>query len=243
MVSYIFQHEYAICTSNICQFIISFIQITYWFWLLNLLHENYNFPHDSVWKPLLSLCSHSSSFIILRFQNLSTTYSLPIHHALEALCNVSPPYLRQYSQLGNQRLYMFLGFYSCSHRFSIFCQNRLFWFFLEHWLPVSVSFFHFFPVSLFFFLPSILTSTSSVLLFLLPQLNVISGTLDCHSPFFCYSSLSSLLMCVSCSPNQAMFLWELTIFYYNYVSYSLLLKEYKWFSSFTENANLAFFPQ
>lgn len=151
----VFNVKYVACTSNTCQFIL-FIKLS-WFWLLNLLHEGYNFPHYSNFKAQLSLYPHSSSFIRLWFRNLSTSHSLPIHPAysllpsniLDALFNVSSLYLRQYSQLGNQTFYVFLSFFLISHRLHFFFLNRYFWFFTEHYrTPCTL-------VSLFLFLPSI----------------------------------------------------------------------------------------
>lgn len=135
----------------------------------------------------------SSLLLILyevMFQNLSTLHSLSIHPAyslllhkiLDALLKVSSLYLRQYFQLGNQTLYIFLTFFLISHRLSIFCPNRYFWFFAKHYMTSCT------PVSLLLFLPFIqfmLISISSMLLFF-----GHSGTLAYHTTFFCYPFLS-----------------------------------------------------
>jgi len=59
--------------------------------------------------------------------------------------------------------------------------------------------------------------------------------------------ISSIIICVSYSPNQAVStLWELTMFHYFYVPYSLLcprIIQMVLFYHLLENASLAFFPQ
>lgn len=136
-----------------------------------------NSPHDSALKPQSSLCPPALSLIILRFQNLSVSYTLGqsilfIHCyqvTSEALFNVSPVYLRAHSQFGKLPLCVFNLFFPDFRDCLSFAQINIF--------GSSLNI-RYFPAFLClcpsFFLLCTTTSASSMLPFLLLPLNVIT---------------------------------------------------------------------